>query len=1199
MPRLNPLLRPLPLVLALQAALAGQAVGADFTVGAGTTQTIGQTLNDGNTGTVEQGGTLSISGTTVAVDVKTGTSELNNAGTIEQTGSARAIDANAGTPSLTINNESSGVINSKSAAAIRLARANGQYLINNAGTISSAERAIHINGASSSLTLNNTGTISTSGTGESALHLNSENGSYVIDNAGTIAHTGTQRAIDANANGQTLTISNEKTGVISSSGAQTIRLNKEDGQYIIDNQGTIEQVGTNIGGERAIKADLDYTSEHNQIINGAVDNRTAVISSTGNDALRLGSNFTLTNYGHIFSTGLVNTSCPDYMAASVGCGADVSAADGVAIENERANVAILNHGTITGPRHGIDGGDPLAANADSNLIGLERLIIRSAGGDGVTFDKVVDGITTENIQILNPVVINYADGQIIGNNGSGVGFDGHGVVFNYGLISGNYAGAGNVYDHEGLGLTIDNGDGDGVDIDGIAYVENYGRIEGTGAGGFDSGGNPNGADGIAAGGGTIINHAGASIFGQSKGILIDDGAAGTAVASGRGTSTAFGGVVRIENAGSIIGADEAAIGLVGNFDDVLINHAGGVIRGGLDTTRVDEDNSTTAAAAVQMGGGNDSLINAGLIEGLNGLAVDLGDGDDSLTVLSTARFIGSVDGGAGIDKVVLDDAAGGRFGNSLNFENLDVRSGTWSLDSDDFSASTRIYSGASLLNLGTLQGDVQVDNGATFGGGVIGGNLNLASGSTLALTVSPGGASNTLSVGGDVALNGANLRIDALPGDYPLQSSYQVLQADGAITGTFADFSSNLAFLTPTLQYGAHNVDLTLARNDRSFADLARSANGRGVANVLEAQGSGALYQALLTSSTGSASSALDQLAASSNASLMTASLAGSALVSSSMLGAMQQMGGSANLQTSLLRENAPLLAANGIPNEARNLNDPRAQGRLWLQGLGSHGKLDGSDGAHDLTQDTRGAVLGADWALDSVWRVGVLGGYARTDVDAGPGTSSDIDSLHLGVYALRQSGPFALRLGAAYSRHDNSSKRQVEFAGFSDRLRGDYDANSQQAFAELGYQVASGRLLAEPFAGIGYQRYSHESYDEKGGAAALHVDSQKQDNLSSTLGLRLAHLGTLDNGMSLTPRASLGWRHTYGNLDSSARQSFLSGGSAFSVEGSALDRNSLLVEAGLDLGISPTQTLGVGYSGEQGSKAQNHGLVLQWQSRF
>lgn len=1199
MSRLNPLLRPLPLVIALQAALAAQAVGADFTVATGSSANTTQILS--GTGTVEQGATLSTSGSSVAVSVQTGTSVLNNAGTIEQTGSARGIDANSGTPVLTINNQAGAVIRSNSAATMRFARADGQYIVNNAGSINSGERAIHINGDRAALTLNNSGSISSTSASESTLHLNAPNGSYVIDNSGTISHSGANRAIDANADGQSLRITNQKGAVISSSGAQAIRLNKASGSYIIDNQGTIEQTGPDIDGERAIKADLDYSTTGNQIINGSLNNRDAVISSTGNDALRLGSNFTLSNYGKIFSTGKVNTSCPDYMST---CTEDEpSAADGVAIDDGRSNVVILNHGSIEGPRHGIDGGAPLAIDADNNLLGLQRLIITSADGNGVTFERIgIDGSVNQNVNILNPVVINYAGGTITGNNGSGVGLDGHGVVFNYGTISGHYAGEDNVYDHRNEGVTSSNGDGDGVDIDGIAYIENHGRIEGTGAGGFDSGERPNGGDGIAAGGGTIRNMAGASIFGQSAGILIDDGANGSEHPSGRGTlgdKATNGDVMNIYNAGSIIGADKIAIGLVGDYDDVLFNDASGLIRGGLDSVRVDQLGSTTAAAAVQMGGGSDTLVNAGTIEGLNGLAVDMGDGDDKLTVLSGARFIGSVDGGAGIDNLVLDGAAGGSFGNSLNFENLDVRNGAWSIDSDDFGAQTRVHSGASLLNLGTLRGDVQVDAGATFSGGSIGGNLNLQSGSTLALQLGASGVNNPLSVGGDVFLTGANLHISGLSASTPLSSSYQVLLAGGAIDGTFANVSSDLAFLTPNVSIGANSVDMTLERNERSFAELAAGNNGRGAAQALQSQGSGALHNAILFSNGQQLGSAFEQLSASSNASMMSASLNGSALVGGAMLGAMQQIGGSNNLQASLLREDGPQLAAAGVPSDARNLNDPRAEGRLWLQGLGSHGKLDGSNGARDLSQDTRGAVLGADWALDASWRLGVLGGYARTDVDAGPSASNDIDSLHVGVYALRQSGPLALRLGAAYSRHDNSGKRQVQFAGFSDRLRADYDADSQQAFAELGYQMASGRLLSEPFAAIGYQRYSHEAYSEKGGAAALRVDSQSQDNFSSTLGLRLAHLGTLDNGMSLTPRLSVGWRHTYGDIDSSARQAFLSGGNAFSVEGTALDRDSMLLEAGLDLGISATQSLGVSYSGEQGSKAQNHGLVLQWQSRF
>jgi outer membrane autotransporter protein len=210
-----------------------------------------------------------------------------------------------------------------------------------------------------------------------------------------------------------------------------------------------------------------------------------------------------------------------------------------------------------------------------------------------------------------------------------------------------------------------------------------------------------------------------------------------------------------------------------------------------------------------------------------------------------------------------------------------------------------------------------------------------------------------------------------------------------------------------------------------------------------------------------------------------------------------------------------------------------------------------------------------------------------------------NVDSWHAGLYAMRQSGPLALRLGAAYSKHDGSSKRTVSFDGFSDRPQGDYDADSQQAFAELGYNLGSGRLSAEPFANLGYQRYSRNGYREKGGPAALDVESQSQDNFTSTFGVRLAHLSQLDNGMSLTPRGSLGWRHTYGDVGNSTRQAFLSGGSGFNVEGSALDRDSLMLEAGLDLGVSARQSVGIGYSGELGSNSRNHALTGHWQLRF
>ncbi|WP_207838911.1 autotransporter outer membrane beta-barrel domain-containing protein, partial [Pseudomonas sp. 43(2021)] len=118
-----------------------------------------------------------------------------------------------------------------------------------------------------------------------------------------------------------------------------------------------------------------------------------------------------------------------------------------------------------------------------------------------------------------------------------------------------------------------------------------------------------------------------------------------------------------------------------------------------------------------------------------------------------------------------------------------------------------------------------------------------------------------------------------------------------------------------------------------------------------------------------------------------------------------------------------------------------------------------------------------------------------------------DLDSWHLGAYAMRQDGPLSLRLGATYASHDGSSTRRVAFKGFSDRLKGNYDANTQQAFAEAGFNLGRDSVILEPYASLGYQRYQRDSYNEKGGDAALKVFGQTRDNFSSTFGLRLAQL--------------------------------------------------------------------------------------------
>ncbi|WP_347340623.1 autotransporter domain-containing protein [Pseudomonas sp. TH08] len=530
------------------------------------------------------------------------------------------------------------------------------------------------------------------------------------------------------------------------------------------------------------------------------------------------------------------------------------------------------------------------------------------------------------------------------------------------------------------------------------------------------------------------------------------------------------------------------------------------------------------------------------------------------------------------------------------------------------------------------------------------GDLSLSPTAELAYEVTPEGRGQTIKVDGTAELGGATLKVVAVPGEYPATSPYKIIEA-AKVDGEFGTIVNDLAFMTATPQYNKKSVGLTFARNDVPLKSVATTDSGRAVAGsivepqvpsspapstpltastplpdsdsastatastsltapaatsasvpiqdefvtapvseAVEAPASApqkpanTAVAAILASDSKTAAIALEQLAAGSNANLAKATLSSITPVSTSMLSAMRQLD----------NRTGP---AHGSGNSPRQAAGGLDSGRVWVQALGNGGKID-RDTDSTLKHSTQGLVAGADWRLDEQWHVGIIGGKSQTKLDARH-SDGDLDSWHVGAYAVRQDGPLALRFGATYASHDGSSKRRVAFNGFSDRLKGSYDASTQQAFAEAGYNFGEGDVTLEPFANLGYQRYQRDSYSEKGGHAALKVHGQSQNNLNSTFGLRVAKTNTLDNGMQLTPRLSTGWKHTYGELDQHTRQQLLNGGIDFEIAGAQLDRNSLSLDAGLDLALSANHTLGMGVTGDIASDSRNTAVMGQWRMAF
>ncbi|AIB39404.1 MULTISPECIES: autotransporter outer membrane beta-barrel domain-containing protein [Pseudomonas] len=314
----------------------------------------------------------------------------------------------------------------------------------------------------------------------------------------------------------------------------------------------------------------------------------------------------------------------------------------------------------------------------------------------------------------------------------------------------------------------------------------------------------------------------------------------------------------------------------------------------------------------------------------------------------------------------------------------------------------------------------------------------------------------------------------------------------------------------------------------------------------------------------------------------------------------LEQLAGSQNANLATATHNTTQHLSNQLLSTLRSLPTDD-EGHVWVQGLGNGGSLDKQGGSAGMKYESQGLLLGADWALDDAWRVGVMAAKSTSNLDA-QRFSANLDSWHLGGYAVRQDGPLALRLGAIYSDHAGQNKRNVNLLDYKEQLKGKYNAQSQTLFSEMGYQLGVADLSIEPFAGLGFQRYHRDSFKETGGLTALNVGAQTQQNLSSTFGLRLATLYRFDNQISLTPHLSTSWKHLYGDVDSQVRQSYRAlpaMADGFTINGTSLDRNSLDLHAGLDLALSTQHTVGLTYSVQAGTNSRNQGLMGQWKMSF
>jgi len=78
---------------------------------------------------------------------------------------------------------------------------------------------------------------------------------------------------------------------------------------------------------------------------------------------------------------------------------------------------------------------------------------------------------------------------------------------------------------------------------------------------------------------------------------------------------------------------------------------------------------------------------------------------------------------------------------------------------------------------------------------------------------------------------------------------------------------------------------------------------------------------------------------------------------------------------------------------------------------------------------------------------------------------------------------------------------------------------------------------------------------------------------------------------MIVTPHVSAAWQHAFDDVTPGAALAFASTGIGFGITGVPLAQDSLLVEAGFDLNLTPNATLGVSYAGQIARDLQDNAV--------
>lgn len=265
-------------------------------------------------------------------------------------------------------------------------------------------------------------------------------------------------------------------------------------------------------------------------------------------------------------------------------------------------------------------------------------------------------------------------------------------------------------------------------------------------------------------------------------------------------------------------------------------------------------------------------------------------------------------------------------------------------------------------------------------------------------------------------------------------------------------------------------------------------------------------------------------------------------------------------------------------------------RGAMWVQGLFNKSKLDDTSKAKGFDADSSGIAFGAEKFVNDDVKVGVGYAYTNTDID-GFMRSTDVDTHTAIVYGEYKPSNWYVNGIATYGWSDYEENKNVAGVG----VKADYDVETFGLQAMTGYDMQVNGFGFTPEAGLRYVHIKQDAYKDSADQRVLGNDS---DILTGVIGAKVSKSWELENGMNIKPEARIAATYDLMNDDVNSVVT-LANGSAYSVEGKALDRFGMEFGAGVTAEVNDNVELSLGYEGKFREDYQDHTGLINAKYKF